>query len=144
MLPSSLPLKDSDYNAQSRHRHLCLITRQSSQLAHVFCWLFRVIYQVTDGCGDALGIIKRDLSCNLYLVQSRNGVPAEGTGCLRVVVTPVGDAVGAEGMTALKAHIVGGFSMVVLADSAEVGQRGHDARFWATQETTSIYRKTKL
>ncbi len=38
-----------------------------------------------------------------------------------MVATPVGNAVGAEGMTALKAHIVGGFSMVVLADSAEVG-----------------------
>jgi hypothetical protein len=38
-----------------------------------------------------------------------------------VVATPVGNAVGAEGMTALKAHIVGGFSMVVLADSTEVG-----------------------
>jgi hypothetical protein len=37
------------------------------------------------------------------------------------VATPVNNAVGAEGMTALKAHIVGGFSMVVLADSAEVG-----------------------
>ena len=60
-----------------------------------------------------------------------------------MVATPVGDAVGAEGMTALKAHIVGGFSMVVLADSAEVGQRGHDARFVAIHELISIYSKER-
>ena len=31
--------------------------------------------------------------------------------------TPLGNTVGTEGVTALKAHIVGGFSVVILADS---------------------------
>jgi hypothetical protein len=82
------------------------------------------------------------MSCNLYLVQSRNGPPAEGTGRLQVVVTPVGNTVGTEGVTALKAHSVGGFHMVVLADRAEVSLHGHDAMFWVTQKITSIYEKT--
>ena len=120
--------------------HPCSITSQPCQLAHVFGWLFRVIYQVTDGCGDVLGVLKRNLSCNRYLVQSRNGAPAEGTGCLHVEATPLGNAVGTEGVTALKAHIVGGFSLVILADISEVGQRGHGARLWGKLGQPKKYR----
>ena len=54
--------------------------------------------------------------------------------------TPLGNTVGTEGVTALKAHIVGDFSLVILADISEVGQRGHGARLWGKLGQPKKYR----